>query len=271
VVIIAKNNAAIQSPYLWYSNRMGNVIREIQAKSILSTSGIPGADYCINVYVGCAHACRYCYAMFMKKYIAHAEPWGSFVDVKVNAPALLRKQLGKAAKGKVMLSSVTDAYQPLEGKYRLTRQSLEILSEFQFPVDILTKSPLVLRDMDLIRRFENIAVGMTITTDDERMRKIFEPHAPPIGVRIETLKKLKEQGMRTYIFIGPMLPMDPDRLAEKVAPHTDYVLISGMNYLSKTIAVYKRLGITQWLEKGYTEYIKARLKKGLGRKDITLC
>jgi DNA repair photolyase len=250
---------------------MGIVIREIQAKSILSTSGIPGADYCVNAYVGCTHACTYCYAMFMKKYTAHVEPWGRFVDVKMNAPALLRKQLRKAAKGNVMLSSVTDAYQPLEAKYRLTRQCLEILSEFQFPVDILTKSPLVLRDIDVIRRFENIAVGITITTDDERMRKIFEPHAPSIGVRIETLKKLKEQGMRTYIFIGPLLPMDPDRLAEKVALHIDYVLISGMNYPSKTIAVYKRLGITQWLEKGYTEHIITKLKKGLGRKDIILC
>lgn len=250
---------------------MGIVIRHLQAKSILSKSGIPGADYCINAYVGCAHACIYCYATFMKRYTGHTESWGRFIDVKINAPEILRKQLRKTVKGRVMISSVTDAYQPLETKYRLTRQCLEILSEFRFPVDILTKSPLVLRDVDVIRRFEDIDVGITITTDDERMRKVFEPHAPPISARVETLRKLKEQGLRTYVFIGPMLPMNPETLADLIRAAADEVLISRMNYLSKTVHVFRKFGMMQWLDKGFTGEVKTRLRHALGEKNITEC
>ena len=131
---------------------MSLIIREIKAKSILTKSGIPGVDYCVNPYVGCSHGCRYCYATFMKRYTGHTEAWGSFVDVKIHAPEILQRQLKRASMGRVMISSVTDAYQPIESKYKLTRQCLEILLQSQFPVDILTKSPLVLRDIDLIKK-----------------------------------------------------------------------------------------------------------------------
>jgi len=250
---------------------MGIVIRHLQAKSILSRSGIPGADYCINAYVGCAHACVYCYATFMKRYTGHAEPWGRFVDVKINAPEILRKQLRKPVKGSVIISSVTDAYQPLESKFRLTRQCLELLSECRFPVDILTKSPLVLRDVDVIRRFEDIDVGITITTDDENMRKVFEPHAPPISARIETLRKLKDQGVRTYVFIGPMLPMNPENLADLIRELADDVLISRMNYLSKTSHVFRKIGMMRWLDRDFTDEVTIRLRHALGKRNITEC
>jgi DNA repair photolyase len=249
---------------------MSIVTREIQAKSILSKSGIPGADYCINAYVGCAHACVYCYATFMKRYTGRAEPWGRFVDVKINAPEILRKQLRKTVKGSVMISSVTDAYQPLESKFRLTRQCLELLSESRFPVNILTKSPLVLRDVDVIRRFEDIDVGITITTDDENMRKVFEAHAPPISARIETLRKLKEQGVRTYVFIGPMLPMNPENLADLIREPADDVLISRMNYLSKTSHVFRKIGMMRWLDRDFAGEVTVRLRHALG-KNITEC
>lgn len=153
--------------------KMSFRIKEIEAKSILTKSGIPGVDYCINPYVGCFHACKYCYATFMKRFTGHTEAWGSFVDVKVNAPDVLQKQLKNKVKGRVMVSSVTDAYQPIEAKYKLTRKCLEILLQNQFPVDILTKSPLVLRDLDLIKKFKDIEVGVTITTNDDKIRKVF--------------------------------------------------------------------------------------------------
>jgi len=247
------------------------IVKEVQAKSILSKSGIPGADYCVNAYVGCSHACIYCYATFMKKYTGHAETWGTFVDVKVNAAELLRKQLQKAKRGYVMVSSVTDAYQPLEVKYRLTRQCLEILLEHQFPAGILTKSPLVLRDLDIIKRFGEIEVGLTISTDDEKMRKIFEPGAPPIEARISTLRRLKEQGVKTYVFIGPMLPMNPDILSEKIGDYADSVLISRMNYVAKTAHLFKKLGMMQWLDKGFAEEIKTRIRKSVGQDRVTDC
>ncbi len=247
------------------------VVREVQAKSILSKSGIPGVDYCINAYVGCAHACVYCYATFMQRYTGHSGAWGTFVDIKVNAAELLRRQLPKAKRGHVMVSSVTDAYQPLEVKYRLTRQCLEVLQAHQFPVGILTKSPLVLRDLDIIKKFDDIEVGMTITTDDEKMRRLFEPGAPPIEARINTLKTLKEQGVSTYVFVGPILPMNPEKLADAIEKYADSVLISRMNYLSKTAHLFKKLNVMQWLDKDFGEGIIARLRKRLGDKKVTDC
>ena len=250
---------------------MALIVREIQAKTILSKSGIPGADYCVNAYVGCAHACVYCYATFMKRYTGHDEAWGSFVDVRVNAPELLRKQLRRAGRGSVMLSSVTDAYQPLEARCRLTRQCLEVLLEYQFPVDVLTKSPLVLRDLDIIKQFDDIDVGITITTDDDRMRRIFEPGAPPIGARVNALKKLKEAGIRTYVFVGPMLPMDPEALGREIGEHADSVLVSRMNYVSKTAHIFRKLGRPQWLEKEFCADIKAKLTRSIGGHKVKFC
>ena len=144
------------------------MIREKQVKSILSKSGIPGVDYCLNPYVGCAHACKYCYATFMKRFTGHPEPWGTFVDVKGNGPEVLRRQLKRTTRGYVMISSVTDPYQPLEKKYGLTRRCLEVLLQNQFPTGILTKSPLVLRDTDLFKRFNEIEARINSFNQENR-------------------------------------------------------------------------------------------------------
>jgi len=130
--------------------------RQIEAKSILSKSGIGGISYCVNPYVGCSHGCVYCYASFMKRFTGHREPWGSFVDVKVNAPQLLEKQTRKTRDGVIILSSVTDPYQPAEARCRVTRGCLEALAGKPFRVEVLTKSPLVLRDIDLLKTFKNL-------------------------------------------------------------------------------------------------------------------
>ncbi len=237
-------------------------IREIKAKSILTRSGISGIDYCINPYVGCFHGCKYCYATFMKRFTGHTEPWGSFVDVKVNAPEVLQRQLKRKEKGRVMVSSVTDAYQPIESKYKLTRQCLEILLEHQFPIDILTKSPLVLRDMDLFKEFNDIEVGITITTDNEKIRKVFEPKTPSITARVNTLKKLHGNGINTYAFIGPVLPMNPEALMKKTSSYADDIIIDRMNYTSKTLRIYKRMNLSKWLDDGFIEDIIRRLENG---------
>ena len=250
---------------------MSLIIREIKAKSILTKSGIPSVDYCVNPYVGCSHGCRYCYATFMKKYTGHTEPWGGFVDVKINAPEILQKQLKKAGMGRVMLSSVTDAYQPIESKYKLTRQCLEILLQSQFPVDILTKSPLVLRDTDLIKKFKDIEVGITITTHDEDISRVFEPNAPSILARMRALKTLHDNRIKTYAFIGPVLPMNPESLSKKINPHVDSIIIDRMNYTSKTLKIYQRLNLSKWLEKGFIDDIIQRLKNGFAGKPVTIC
>lgn len=227
--------------------------------------------YCINPYVGCAHACAYCYATFMKRFTGHMERWGSFVDIKINAPEILRRQLRRAQKGTVMLSSVTDPYQPVEGKYKLTRRCLEALEQFQFPVTILTKSPLVTRDIDIISKIKDAEVGLTITTDDDKMRKIFEPGAPSVRARIEALKKLHMSGITTYVFIGPVLPMNPELLAEQIKPYVKSILIDRMNYTHKTLILYKKYNIEQWLDNDYTDSIIMRLQNCFAGKDISIC
>lgn len=188
-------------------------IKEIQAKSILVKSNIPGIDFVINPYIGCRFACKYCYASFMGKYHGkEISEWGKYVFPKINAPDLLEKQL-KSLKDKgrgkeIFISSVTDPYQGIEVKYRLTRQSLEILAKFGFAgvVSILTKSDLVLRDIDVLKRLKKVLVGLTIASTNDLISRYFETYAPPVSSRLQALKTLNENGIRTYAFIGPLLP-----------------------------------------------------------------
>jgi len=250
---------------------MKPTVEEIKVRTILSKTGIPGRKYCINPYVGCAHTCKYCYATFMKRFTGHIEPWGSFVDVKINAPEVLRKELKRAEKDDIILSSVTDPYQPIEAKYMITRKCLEVLALYQFPVDILTKSPLVLRDIDIISKLKNVEVGLTITTDNEKVRKVFEPNAPPIQPRIEVLRKLHKEGIKTYVFIGPVLPMNPESVAEQIKPYVNSIIIDKMNYANKIKWLYEKYHIEKWLDEKFVEGIILRLRIGFSGKEVEVC
>jgi DNA repair photolyase len=203
------------------------IVKEIKAKGILSKSRI--YDYALNAYIGCSHKCLYCYARFMKRYTGHSEPWGEFVDVKINAPELLSQEIKKKKSGRVWISGVCDAYQPLEKKYQLTRRCIEILVENGWPFTIQTKSPLVLRDLDLLKKARDCEVGFTITTADEKVRKIFEPYAPPIAKRVEALSLLHSAGITTFVMIAPMLP-GAEGLVGMLKGNVDHVLIDRLNY-----------------------------------------
>ena len=203
------------------------ILREIYVRSILSKSQV--FDYVVNPYVGCQHGCVYCYARFMKRFTGHKEPWGEFVDVKINAPDLLKHEIDKRPPGRVWISGVCDPYQPLETAYELTRKCLEILVQYGWPITVQTKSPLVLRDIDLFRRSDKIEVGLSVTSADDEIRQLFEPHAPPIKERIKALEELHLAGIRTYAMIAPMLP-GAEELAAKLSGKVDYVLVDRMNY-----------------------------------------
>ncbi len=179
-------------------------IKEIECKSILNRSGL--AEYALNPYVGCEHGCRYCYGRFMMRYTKHREPWGSFVDVKVNGPRVLMKQVKRFRVGRVFISSVCDGWQPLEEKYGITRACVEILLANDFPVTILTKSGLASRDLDLIEGRPGMELGATLTTLDERGRRLFEPRGSSSKERVSLLKQAKGKGITTYAFLGPILP-----------------------------------------------------------------
>jgi DNA repair photolyase len=187
------------------------IIREITCKSILTKSGIPAVDYAVNPYVGCEHGCVYCYAVFMKRFTGHREEWGQFVDVRVNAPQVLARQLKRAKPGSITLGTVTDAYQAREGQYELTRGCLQALLPYHgFPTTILTKSALVLRDLDVLREMRDVEVAFTITTLDETARRVLEPRASPIHRRLEALSLLNQSGIGTWVFFGPALPVFSD-------------------------------------------------------------
>ena len=225
------------------------VIREIQVKGALTPSRIPGIDYSLNPYLGCAFGCSYCYADFMRKYSGHTEPWGGFVDAKANVADCLARELRRKKPGHVSLSLVTDPYQPAERRFGLTRRCLELLRDAPaFTVSILTRSPLVARDLDAVPPCPRVEVGLTVTTDDDAVRARMEPRAPAIPLRVETLRRLKAAGVRTYAFIGPLLPMDPERLAGMLAGAVDYVYIDRMNYPWKIRALYRERGWDEFLE-----------------------
>lgn len=215
------------------------LIRETQAKSILSVSKV--YDYVINPYVGCQHACFYCYARFMKRFTGHKEPWGEFVDVKVNAPSLLRVEIARKKLGRTWISGVCDPYQPLEARYELTRKCLGILARHDWPVIVQTRSPLVLRDVDVLKQGKYFEVGLSVTTADDGIRRLFELKAPAIGERVRALGRLHEAGIRTYAMIAPMLP-GAEGLPEVLAGKVDYLLVDRMNY-NYGDWVYRKCGL----------------------------
>jgi DNA repair photolyase len=165
----------------------------------------------------------------MKRFTGHREQWGEFVDVKINAPDLLKHEIDKRPPGRVWVSGVCDPYQPLETAYELTRRCLEILIQYGWPITVQTKSPLVLRDLKLLQQSNDIEVGLSVTTGDERVRQLFEPHAPSIMERIKALEELHLAGIRTYAMIAPMLP-GAEELAAQLSGKVDYVLVDRMNY-----------------------------------------
>ncbi|MGA2360916.1 MAG: radical SAM protein [Candidatus Aminicenantales bacterium] len=245
----------------------GPIVREVEAKSILNASKI--YDYCVNPFTGCEVGCIYCYAaLFMRRYSGHSEPWGEFVDVKVNAPALLAKQIVKAKRGTIWFASVCDPYQPQEERYGLTRRCLEVLVGHDFPVEIQTKSSRVRRDLDVIRRIPDVEVGFTIATDDETIAGMFEPRASPVRERIEVLKEFKAAGVSTFAFAGPLLPGNPERLATLLSGAADRVLIDRMNYIPAVKAFYARHGLLDALSDSFFRRQSARLAKALRARGI---
>ena len=244
-------------------------IYERKVKSVLTKSRV--SEYTLNPYVGCFHRCSYCYATFIRKFRNIEEKWGDFVEVKINAPEVLRKEIVRKKPKRVFLSTVCDPYQPIEAVYRITRKCLEVFLEFPFldiEVSILTKSTLILRDIDVFKKMKSLELGVTVTTDREEIRKIFEPRAPSIERRLKVLKILKREGLRTYAFVGPMLPMDPENLARKLHKIVDYVLIDRMNYIWKVKKLYKKLNLEYALNEDFFLKTKDKLLRYLSELGV---
>lgn len=256
------------------------VIKEIRCKSILTKSNLPEADYCVNPYVGCMHSCVYCYASFMRRFTGHTEEWGDFLDVKINAPQILERQITPRRKrGVILIGSVTDAYQPVERRYRITRQILEILARHDFPVSILTKSVLIKRDIDIIKKARSCEVGMTITSLDESISRIFEPSASAPQQRLDTLALFKQRGIKTYAFIGPILPglIDLTEVLRALKGKIDFVMFESLNLNKancyKVRKAYQKVGVSPPFEsfnwdQAENEAIKASISQGIPVKGF---
>jgi DNA repair photolyase len=212
--------------------------REIACRTIISPSRIPGADYSINPYVGCVHACAYCYAYYMQRYSGHNEPWGSFVDVKVNAPRVLIRQLRRIPRASIFMSSVTDPYQPPEKCARITRSILEILAPLPHSIGIHTKSSLITRDIDVLGGLKDVSVTFTVVTGEEDAARCLEPRASKVSERIKALESLARAGIETSVFIGPIIPFVTEKNIDKLLARladagVKRIMMDDLHYLSR--------------------------------------
>ena len=189
------------------TNPAGVVIRETPCRTVLNRSTL--GDYSLNCYTGCAHGCVYCYARFMQRFHPHPEPWGKFVDVKVNAAEALERQVRRAPPGDVFMSSACDGWQPIEADRRLTRRCSELLLDNGFQVNVLTKSALVRRDLDVFAGHA-ARIGVTVTTLDEKLRSLWEPFASSVEERFDVLAEARRLKLKTSIMFGPLLPFLSD-------------------------------------------------------------
>jgi len=216
-------------------------ISTVSCKSALTPSRLLGYDYALNPYRGCQHGCVYCYAPYV---LRENRVWGEFVEARENLPRLLSKELRRKTPGLVGISTVTDAYQPVEKRFEITRKCLVQLQRYDFPVCIQTKSSLVLRDLDLLQKFSKKEVGFTVTTVDDGIRQRIEPCASPVDERLATLKSLADAGIKTWAFLGPILPS----------------ITSGEDSLEALISALKKTGIS------YLMVDKLNLKSGMQPK-----
>ena len=193
-------------------------LKVVECKTAISPSRLPGLDWAVNPYRGCAHGCLYCYAQDVTRFRMDTR-WGTCVEVKVNLPRLLKNELARGALGVYGIGTVTDAYQPAEERYALTRACLQTFKDANANISILTKSTLVLRDLDILKGYEKAEVGVSIGIPDEQMAAILEPGAPSPQRRFQVLSELNAAGVRTYLMAAPILPgvSDSDSDLERLA------------------------------------------------------
>ncbi len=229
-------------PSISYSIKPGNV-REIEARSLLST--VKQSDdwfdlkYNMNLYRGCQHRCIYCDS---RSECYRIENFDSEILVKVNAIELLERELRrKRVKGRIGTGSMNDPYMPLEAFQRLTRQALEIIAEYRFPVHILTKSDLITRDLDLIQNIAKIGalVSFSITTSDNDLGLILEPGAASVSRRFAAMRTFADAGVETGVLMMPILPFLEDS-PENISAIVERSAACGASYILPSFGMTMR-------------------------------
>lgn len=222
--------------------------KEIDTKDLITKSNLPASDYVINPYVGCPHACKYCYARFMKRFTGHTEEWGDFIDIKRCAKPINVKKLYHKS---VFLSSVTDCYNPFEAKYQITRDVLKQLTQADCQITISTKSDLILRDIDVLKELKNLIVAVSVNTLDNGFQSDMD-HAGSITRRIAALKELRKQGIYTVLFLSPIFPYITDfkEILEATAEFVCEYWFENLNLRGN----YKQ-EILQYIAEKYPQYL----------------
>jgi radical SAM mobile pair protein B len=224
------------------------LITEIKTSNIMTKSTLPVGGYSVNPYVGCIHACKYCYACFMKRFTGHSEEWGTFLDVKywdkIKNPQKYKGQLA-------VIGSVTDGYNPLEEKYKRTRTLLEELQNSGAKIMICTKSDLVCRDLDILTKMENVTISFSINTLDEKFKDDMDA-AVSIERRLAAMKKCYDAGVRTVCFVSPIFPEITDVLTilERAKEQCDFVWLENLNLRGEF-----KSGIMEYIETKYPHLI----------------
>ena len=205
----------------------GILIADVETKNIMTKSNLPVGGYSANPYVGCTHACKYCYASFMKRFTGHTEDWGTFLDVKHWKEI---KNPKKYAGQRVVIGSVTDGYNPQEEQFKNTRKLLEQLKDSGAEILICTKSDLVVRDIDIIKQMGKVTVSWSINTLDENFKNDMDK-AVSIERRLAAMKTVYDSGIRTVCFISPVFPgiTDFEAIFERVKNQCDLVWLENLN------------------------------------------
>lgn len=222
---------------LWQDASTARVqVKEVQAKSILTPQNMgslsAGFDFSINPYAGCAFACAYCYVPKFPSSKHEPEEWGTWVEAKVNAAELIRKERARVFGSRIFFSSATDPYQYIELKYRLSRACLTELLQYKPKRLILhTRSHLILQDLELIKQFGDVLeVGVSITSDNDEVVKEFEPNAPRLQRRLDLVKALHDNGVRVFASLAPLLPHNAEKLAAALGPYISRAWIDQLRW-----------------------------------------
>lgn len=232
------------------------MLYEIASRAALTKTGIPVAEYSINPYIGCGFGCKYCFAQFIGAFKYKNGIWGRDVWVRKNIPQQLNRELYKITKHTVFLSSSCDPYQPAEKIYELTRKMLKTLITHRKNIYIMTKSTLIARDLELLKQSKELKLNITVTTDREDVRKVIEPYSPPTEKRLDTVKLLKRAGIDTNIFVGPVLPMNPMKLALMIKETGSKVHMDSLNYPNMVRNIFSKNNWTKYLNSSYFEEVK---------------
>ncbi|MGE3671566.1 MAG: radical SAM protein [Polyangiaceae bacterium] len=242
-------------------------VREIRVSRMLIPEG--NNRYYLNPYSGCMVGCSYCYvadrAEFSRRLTGAPPPrWGKWVDIKVNAVEVLRQEVRNNPPGVVRMSPIlTEPYQPIERRYRVSRSCIEVLQEHGFRPVILTRESRILEDVELLRQ-SGAAVGFSIPTDDDRLRKVFEPGADTIENRFKALEACASAGLVTCVVAQPVLPMNVENFVKRVAPFVQVARIDTLHLGEGVAHLFREAGVepalTESYQRGIAEELRTRFR-----------